>query len=346
MPEDQAPEDQNQPPENLTPLSAEELAHLTEHPEDLTDELDARLNFTMANTSQDGATSSAPAGDAPPDPPGEGPGSPPSPDGSPAASDAHLPSWLKDLPPEERTKVIEAALASLEPAERAKLGPVSEIANQVAAWAKSQGEQEATARAQAANRTASLDTEVKAFSELLSKDDLTAADLDKGITNLVTVAGDNRARELQQDLTDYLNGFFQQVKLEVPQEVLDVALKQPSMGAAYAVYMGYATQQAFNAGIEHQKTQGEKRSEADAIADRARLRAEIMAELEAEGRLKSDTPPLISAAGSVGGAGELTAAELAEYQRMMERDPLSVPAELEEKVDRHFGRMLAGSASS
>lgn len=334
--------------EAVPDLTQEQLDQLQADPSLLIDhpELEAALDKTMAAlpASQTPPAPPVEAAPAPPvaqeAPPVAAPGSPPAPPAESAAP--QVPDWLKEIPEASRKTVIEGWLSTMTPQERAALGPVNELLEQVDQTAEQRGAQRAVVR----DAAAELETQRSAFIRGLS-DPL--FDVEAETTALVNSAKGALQDELVYDVDRGLKVPLRRVGIQaIPKSVTDQAGAVESIGDAVDVYMTFFGSTMYQAGVAKGKTDGGAVSEADKIVSKARLRNEVLADLAKEGRVKiegdiasliNDIPPAVSAGVPAQAATELTDAELQQYHQLV-NDGREVPAALEEKVEKALGGIL------
>ncbi len=128
--------------------------------------------------------------------------------------------------------------------------------------------------------------------------------LEARLSSYGEVAADTRQAEINDDIQESI---WAQARLlgiqQIPGDVVNRAAAADSWGAALSTYSDYFIREAYNRGLNDQQGKSAKAEQVDAVAEKARIRAEYLAELQGEGRLKSSSPPSLGeSAGSGGGA--------------------------------------------
>lgn len=262
----------------------------------------------LGDLSEDAAIALLTSEPAPaPEPPA--PETPPAPEGQqPPAPESReeLPSWLASIPQEERAAVAERFLATLTDQERANLPTVNQMVNNAANWAAQQTQQALTSEQNEDTRNAELVNDANALYGDIVNQALTADQLTDRLSTYADVAADTRQSELNDDIQESIWASARLLGLkQIPGDVAAAAANADGWGAAIHVYNEYFLGTAYNAGVEAGKRQSGDTAKADAAVEKARLRDEIIAELTAEGRIRSDVPPSLGG-GVSGRSGPIT----------------------------------------
>lgn len=342
--------DENEKP--AEPMTQDEMDQLNADPSLLIDnpELEAKLDATLAREAAAPDSEAPEAGQVLPETPvaaAAAPTAAPAAESKPEAKPTfEVPSWFEHVKEEERAGVLEALIAKLPKAERAKLAPVAEMLREVDFAAEQRGIGSATRELEGTERLTSLEEAQTAFENGLYEAIQAGKPFDiKTHSQILTEAAANaKQSELASEVRDGLHLTFQQMGInQIPAQVIADADKAQGLGEALNVYSVFIAHTAFNAGLARARGESKKDAEAAAVVDKARLTEEIMADLASKGLLKNVTAPNITAQSGGGAASELTDDDLRRYEQLVANDPNSVPAELEEKVERQFAAVLSST---
>lgn len=280
-----------------------------------------------AVTTTEGVEDSSQSSQPPPPP------LPPRPEESAPA--APLPEFLRDLSEQERATVLEAWLGSMPPQELARIPYVQQVLAQVQAQAMARGE----LQAQAEDMLAETEGELEEARGLVMDRLARGESVDDALVGFETAAQRYRQMQIAQDISDGFLDVFGRIKLELPPELIRSVENAGTFAEAIRIYGLAIANKGFRDGVAAARAQQQKVAEANAAVLKQKVRAEVMSELQREGRLREGVPPVLAAGTSVGGA-ELTDEELERYQRLVQQDPLSVPEELERKIEQAYARFL------
>ena len=326
--------DEKAPATPAEPISAEEMAQLQADPSLLIDnpELEARLDAALSTV-----TESTPAAVTP-----EPPVTPqaPEPTGEPPAK-PEPPSWIDSIPEADRKQVLEDWIGRLKPEDRAQLAPVAELLRNVDQAAEQRGAANAQRDDTANIRAKALSDETDRVANAIEAGAATREDL----TALAQTSALAHQAAIADNIRDSLTATMSEMGIkQVPPEVIKAAGEAADFGAAVQVYTRFIAQTAYTGGVAVGQSKNAGQAKAEAVVERARLKDEVKAELQAEGWRNASVPPVISGTPAAA-SGELTDEEFAHYKRLVEVDPLNIPEELERKVDAAMAKTLVAGRS-
>lgn len=238
----------------------------------------------------------------------------------PSESAPQVPDWLASIPADEQQGVLESWLSRQTPEQIAALGPVSAILGQVQANTANYVAQQQQQQAAQAERDALMEETATSFVERLQPYVDSSINLSDEANNLVEWGATHRQADLVTDLQGNLMPSLRRAGIDpqnIPQNYLSRINAAPTLGGVFGAYADMLTDAGYSIGYQKAQQDGGKRMAGDEVANKARYRNEILAELAKEGRLRDSVPPVIT--GSQAGMGGGTMDEQ-EFERLVGGD--------------------------
>lgn len=218
------------------------------------------------------------------------------------------------LSDDDRRALAEGLLASLPREERERLAPVNELITSARQSESARTRQSLTAEQQEQARVSQAYMAANSLSQRLQEG--TVEDYDRELVNFGEQFASVRENAIRRELMTRFSAAATALGVDaasVPPEVRQAAQTAPLLQAVEAV-LSHLTQAAMAHGSSQGRTEYEKTDRAAFILDKERHRQEVIAQLQAEGRLRDNVPPVLGG-GVTAGSGVVTEEEWAEAMR-------------------------------
>ncbi len=207
----------------------------------------------------------------------------------PEAPSPRVPALFADVTdPAERKALLEDAIASMSPAERAQLRGVDEVINQAHQMGQRAGAANAISRAQQEGDQEALVEAAETFIERAREYGASPEfKWEDEIANVEQHAGNQRQNDLVASFRRGIGNTFQQYGVtSFPQELTDRLNGEQDFGSMLSHYLHFAVSVGAEAGKKLQSDTYAAQSEADRIAMKARTKNEALGELAKDGRIR------------------------------------------------------------